>query len=144
MNTKFLCSLSHTGHTLYLNTIDNPERPKTADTICSTTSSAGEHSLFPYENSFSTNEAQRQKSRDLKSAAPLVQGHKWKQGTTEDDGELITGFSFQEPVFSYFQVIVLKKQPTGNFGGLRVRAGGRFNSCLEIKNLFLVNHSPVY
>ena len=97
MYTKFLCSFSHTGHTLYLNTNDNPQRPKTADTICSSTSSADEHSVFPYDNSFSTNETHRQKSRDLKSAAPLAQGGKWQQGTTEDDGELITGFSFQEP-----------------------------------------------
>ena len=102
MFTKLLCSLSDTGHTLYLNTNDNPQRPKTADTICSTTSSAEEHSLFPYDNSLSTNETHRQKSRDLKSAAPLLQGDKWQQETTEDDGELITGFSFQEPVSASF------------------------------------------
>ena len=71
------------------------------------------------------NERPRQKSRDLKSAASLVECHKWKQGRNDDDGELITGFAFQEPVFSYFYVIVLKTQPTGKFGGFRVRAGGR-------------------
>ena len=102
MFTKLLCSLSDTGHTLYLNTNDNPQRPKTADTICSTTSSAEEHSLFPYDNSLSTNETHRQKSRDLKSAAPLLQGDKWQQETTEEDGELITGFSFKEPVSASF------------------------------------------
>ena len=95
MYTKFLCSFSHTGHTLYLNTNDNPQRPKTADTICGTTSSAEELSVFSYDNSFSTNETLRQKSRDLK-------GGIWNQRTTEDDGELITGFSFQEPVSGSF------------------------------------------
>ncbi|XP_015766365.1 PREDICTED: uncharacterized protein LOC107345170 [Acropora digitifera] len=92
MYTKFLCSFSHTGHTLYLNTNDNPQRPKTADTICSTTSSADEHSVFPYDKSFSTNETHRQKSRDLKSAAPLAQGGKWQQGTTEDDEDFMDAY----------------------------------------------------
>ncbi|XP_015747794.1 PREDICTED: uncharacterized protein LOC107327562 [Acropora digitifera] len=92
MYTKFLCSFSHTGHTLYLNTNDNPQRPKTADTICSSTSSADEHSVFPYDNSFSTNETHRQKSRDLKSAAPLAQGGKWQQGTTEDDEDFMDAY----------------------------------------------------
>ena len=48
------------------------------------------------------NETQRQKLRALKSAVPLVQCHKLKEGRTDDDGELITRFSFQEPAFSYF------------------------------------------
>ncbi|XP_074609001.1 uncharacterized protein LOC141863385 isoform X2 [Acropora palmata] len=80
------------GHTLYLNTNDNPQRPKTADTICSSTSSADEHSVFPYDNSFSTNETLRQKSRDLKSAAPLAQGGKWQQGTIEDDEDFMDAY----------------------------------------------------
>ena len=29
-------------------------------------------------------------------------------------------------------MIVLERQPCRNFGSLRVRAGGRLNSCLEI------------
>ena len=73
------------GNTLYLNTSDTQERPKTADTVRSNATSNEESSLFPYDNVTSTKKTPRQQSRGHKSAPP-VRVNTWKHVSSDDDG----------------------------------------------------------
>ncbi|XP_068760183.1 microtubule-associated protein futsch-like isoform X3 [Montipora capricornis] len=86
------------------NSTTKRSRPKTADSILSTTSSTKEHSWFHYEGNPSTNETVKQQPRDFKSAASLAQSSKWEQVTSDNDEDFLDGYRamqsgivFQEP-----------------------------------------------
>ena len=62
------------------------KRPQTADTIRSNATSQEEYSIFPYENTASTNKApKRTQTRDRKSATP-VRINTWKHVSSDEDG----------------------------------------------------------
>lgn len=73
------------GNTLYLNTAETQNRPRTADTVRSNAASKDEYSVFPYENTASTNQTPRRQTRDHKSAPP-IKVNTWKHVSSDEDG----------------------------------------------------------